>query len=98
MASFGCYDNSDVIATRDHNKFSSLSNTTVVAVFPNLCLWRRSLYSNLGGIDPEKLYRATLKGIIIYYANPTSLTKEQQKVMLSQCSPLHWFSTLFLFN
>ena len=44
----------------DHNKFSSLSNTTVVAIFPNLCLWRSSLYSNLGGIDPGKLYRATL--------------------------------------
>ena len=44
----------------DHNKFSSLSNTTVVAIFPKLCLWRRSLRLNLGGIDPEKLYRATL--------------------------------------
>ena len=44
----------------DHNKFSSLFNTTVVAIFPKLCLWRRSLCSNLGGIDPEKLYRATL--------------------------------------
>ena len=44
----------------DHNKFSSLSDTTVVAIFPNLCLWRRSLCSNLGGIDPEKLHRATL--------------------------------------
>ena len=44
----------------DHNKFSSLSNTTVVAIFPNVCLWRRSLCSNLGGIDSEKLYRATL--------------------------------------
>ena len=42
----------------DKNKFSSLSNTTVVVIFPNLCLWRRSLCSNLGGIDPEKLYRA----------------------------------------
>ena len=45
----------------DHNKFSSLSNTTVVAIFPKHCLWRRSLFSNLGGIDPAKLYRATLK-------------------------------------
>ena len=45
----------------DHNKFSSLSNTTVVVIFPKLCLWRRSLSSNLGGIDLEKLYRATLK-------------------------------------
>ena len=44
----------------DHNKFSSLSNTTMVAIFPKLCFWRRSLCSNLRGIDPEKLYRATL--------------------------------------
>ena len=44
----------------DHNKFSSLSNTTVMAIFPKLCLWRRSLCSNLGGIDLEKLYQATL--------------------------------------
>ena len=43
----------------DHNKFSSLSDTTVVADLPNLCLWWRSLCSNYGGIDPEKLYRAT---------------------------------------
>ena len=47
----------------DHNKFSSLSNTTVVAIFPKLCLWRRSLCSNLGGIGPGKLYRATLRPI-----------------------------------
>ena len=44
----------------DHNKFSSLSHTTEVAIFPNLCLWRRSLCSKLRGIDPEKVYRATL--------------------------------------
>ena len=44
-----------------HNKFSSSSNTTVVAIFPKLCLWRRSLCSNLGGTGPEKLYRATLR-------------------------------------
>ena len=43
----------------DHDKFLSLSNTTVVAIFPNVCLWRRSLCSNLAGIDPEKLYRGT---------------------------------------
>ena len=48
----------------DHNKFSSLSNTTVVTIFPKLCLWRRSLCSNLGGIDPEKLYRATLNLVL----------------------------------
>ena len=45
----------------DLNKVLSLSNTTVVAIFPKLCFWRRSLLcSNLAGIDPEKLYRATL--------------------------------------
>ena len=44
----------------DNNNFSPLSNTTVVATFPILCLWRRSLCSNLGDIDPEKLYQATL--------------------------------------
>ena len=32
-----------------------------MSIFPNLCLWRRSLRSNLVGIDLEKLYRATLK-------------------------------------
>ena len=31
----------------------------MVAIFPNVCLWRRSLCSNLAGIDPEKLYRGT---------------------------------------
>ena len=30
----------------DHNKFSSLSNITVMAIFPKLCLWRHSLCSN----------------------------------------------------
>ena len=48
----------------DHNNFSSLSNTTVVAIFPKLCLWRRSLCSNLGSIGPEKLYRATLSLVL----------------------------------
>ena len=32
----------------------------MVSVFPNLCLWRRSLRSNVGGIHSKKLYRATL--------------------------------------
>ena len=47
----------------DHKRFSSLSNTTV-AIFPKLCLWRRSLCSNLGGIGLEKLYRATLRRVL----------------------------------
>ena len=45
----------------DHNKFSSLSDTTVVAVLPNLCFWWRSLCSNVGGIDPEKTVSSGLK-------------------------------------
>ena len=43
--------------------FSSLINTIVLAIFPNLCLWRRSSCSNLGDIDREKLYRATLRNL-----------------------------------
>ena len=39
----------------------------MVSIFPNLCLWRRSLRSNLGGIDLKKLYRATLS--VITYKN-----------------------------
>ena len=45
----------------DHNKFSSLSNTTVVAIFPKLCLWQRRLCSDLGGIGPEKTVSSHLK-------------------------------------
>ena len=41
----------------------------MVLIFPNLCLWRRSLRSNLGGIDPEKLYRATLGAVTLYDEN-----------------------------
>ena len=37
IPSFRCYDNSDVIVTLIIlNKFSSLSNTAVVVIFPNL--------------------------------------------------------------
>ena len=36
-----------------------LCNTTVVTMFPKVCFWWLSLFSNLAGIDPEKLYRAT---------------------------------------
>ena len=36
----------------------------MVAIFPKLCFWQRSLRSNLGGIDPEKLYRATLMALL----------------------------------
>ena len=45
MELFRCYDNSDVIATLMMTNFHL--NTTVVALFPNVCLWRRSLCSDL---------------------------------------------------
>ena len=45
IESFRCYDNSDVIATLVMTNFHL--NTTVVAIFPNVCLWRRSLCSDL---------------------------------------------------
>ena len=46
----------DKVHNSNHDKFSFLSNTTVTEIFPNVCLWQCSLCSNLGGIDPEKLY------------------------------------------
>ena len=67
----------------DHNKFSSLSNTTVVAIFPKLCLWQRRLCSDLGGIGPEKLYRATL--------NPQIKTMDVDLVVFEKTD--WWFSS-----
>ena len=61
MASFRCYVNCYVIAT-----MVILTNFHLYLIqlwwqfLQNLCLRRRSLYSNLGDIDAEKLYRATL--------------------------------------
>ena len=45
LESFRCYDNSDVIATLVMTNFHL--NTTVVSIYPNVCLWRRSLCSDL---------------------------------------------------
>ena len=65
MASFHCNDNSNVFATQIITNFH----------FHLIQLWwqffqtfvygdRRSLCSNLRGIDPEKLYRATQRTLI----------------------------------
>ena len=59
MASFRCYDNSDVIAILIMTNFPLYLIQLWWQFFPNACLWRRSLCSNLAGIDSEKLYRAT---------------------------------------
>ena len=47
MASFRCYDNSDVIKTLLMINFHlHLIKLYMVAVFPNVCLWRRSYSQN----------------------------------------------------
>ena len=51
----------------DHNKVSSLRNTTVVLIFPNV-----------GGIDPEKLYRATLRDLKIYWRGCFVITERMR--------------------
>ena len=45
MGSFRCYDGCNVIATLMMTNFHL--NTTDVTIFPNVCLWRRSLCSDL---------------------------------------------------
>ena len=59
MASFRCYDSSDVSAILIMTNFPLYLIQLWWQFFPNACLWRRSLCSNLAGIDSEKLYRAT---------------------------------------
>ena len=57
-----CYCNTD------HNKCSSLSNTIVVAIFPNLCLsvWRRSFFILFWELLTLKNYRATLTPLLFF--------------------------------
>ena len=80
MASFRCYDNSDVTATLIMTNFHL--NTTVVAIFPNACLWRHSLYSNLvltlktNCIKPSS-YASTAYVVVI---RPSSLSDSFVKI------------------
>ena len=55
----------------------------MVAIFPKLCLWQRRLCSDLGGIGPEKLYRATL--------NPEIKTMDVDLVVFEKTD--WWFSS-----
>ena len=78
----------------DYKKFSFLSNTTVVAIFPNICLWRHSLCSNLGGICwPWKTVSSHLKNVNrpvdILLIPPEKLTNNWLKI----CR-LHWLLKL----
>ena len=74
MASFCCCGNSDVIVSPDHNEFSCLSNVAVVVTFPNLCKWQCSV----GGIDPEKPYRATLNEWHLATSYKTTMSKRKR--------------------
>ena len=82
----------------DHNKFSSSPNTTVVAIFPKLCFWRRSLCSNLGGIDPEKLYQATLRWDKIHFPRSVSACNFCTEINLFVCASFRVFSLNFVGN
>ena len=59
MTSFRCYDSSHVIAALIMTNFPLYLIQLWWQFFPNACLWRHSLCSNLARIDSEKLYRAT---------------------------------------
>ena len=62
MVSFGCYDNSDFIATRIITNFHLYLNKYNCGGNFSKCLFMVSqsmLKKNFTGIDPEKLYRAT---------------------------------------
>ena len=60
----------------NNKKFSSLSNTTVVAIFPKLCVWWRSLCSNLGRYWPWKTvsshpqYSVNFRDLNFHYFDP----------------------------
>ena len=71
MVSVRCSDNLHVFALPDHNKFSTLSYTT--AIFPNFCIWRRSLRSNLGGNDPTKTLSSHLNMTVVQFLHYTSI-------------------------
>ena len=58
----------------------------MVAIFANHCAKRRSLSPNLGGIDPEKLYRATsqptperVRESIVGLSTPFQLSEGKQR-------------------
>ena len=56
IASFRCYDNPDVMATLIMTNFHRLSNKTVVAIFTNVCLWRRSYAQNWEALTLKNCY------------------------------------------
>ena len=57
----------------DHNKFPSSSNTTVVAISPILCFWRRNLCSKLGRYWPWKTVSSHLNHRGFREMDPRSL-------------------------
>ena len=59
------------------NKFSSLSDKTMVAIFPNVCLWRRSYAQNWETVSshlhmpvrPMLLHRMALVSFLLFRKN-----------------------------
>ena len=51
----------------------------MVSIFPNLCLWRRGLRTNVGGIHSKKIYRATL--IILYWSTSRDIDYFYEKTV-----------------
>ena len=67
-----------------------------MSIFPNLCLWRRSLRSNLGGIDPEKLYRATLTAELMGYEKYHVVSQEANKTVINM--PMEEIGVKFVYS
>ena len=44
------------MSLKPYDKFSSISNKTMVAIFPNVCLWRRSYAQNWEVLTPKNCY------------------------------------------
>ena len=61
----------------------------MVVIFPKLCLWRRTLCSNVGDIGPEKLYRATLSLYVrviyefVYYYHKIIIVLQTEDLQLT---------------
>ena len=82
MASFRCYDNSDVVVTPNHNKFSSLSNTAVVIIFQVFVngdvVYAQTWGGGGGALIPQKSYQATL----IWNCISTTFHQSPRKIRL----------------
>ena len=67
----------------------------MVAIFPKLCLWRRSLCSNLGGIDPERRTKESISKNFLQFAEANfSIYECTFHDYFSVVCPKHWKNSL----